>query len=61
MKKKMNGDYNAKSFMADVNRVPENTLLKAPCITIMPRMITDAYKKGKTLRNSMYLKGAMQA
>lgn len=60
MKKKMNG-YNGRSFASDCNKVKASTLLEAPCITIMPRMITDAYKKGKTLRNSMYLKGVMQA
>lgn len=60
MKKKMNG-YNARSFASDCNKVKTSTLLEAPSITIMPRMIIDAYKKGKTLRNSMLMKGAMQA
>ena len=58
MAKKVN-NYNGRSFASDCNKVKENTLLKAPSITIMPIMIVDAYKKGKTLRNSIFMKGAL--
>lgn len=58
MKKKMSS-YNGRSFASDCNKVKENTLLKVQSITIMPIVITDAYKKGKTLRNSIFMKGAM--
>ena len=58
---KNNKGYSGKTYVSDVNKIQKETLLKVPSITIMPRMFTDAYIKGKTLRNSMLLKGAIQA
>lgn len=59
MKKKANSSYNGRAFASDCNKIKVSTLLEAPSITIMPIMITDAYKKGKTLRNSMFMKGGL--
>lgn len=55
MAKKMNSNYNGKTFASDVNIAKKSTLLKTQNSMILtPIMIGSYYKNGKQIRNLAY-------